>query len=374
LGTNETLINFSRALHDRGMKMVFDAVFNHVGRQFVGFADVHQYGRTSTYANWFHNLNFDQPNHLGDPFSYEGWAGHLSLVKLNLHEQQVREYIFNIVKFWIDTFDVDGLRLDAADVMDHGFLHELATRSRQMKSDFWLMGEVVHGEYNHWANPHMLDSTTNYEAYKGLYSSHVDRNYFEIAHSLDRQFGNVGVYRDLMLYSFVDNHDVNRVASMLNKAAHLYPLYGLMFTMPGVPSIYYGSEWGIGGKRSEYSDKALRPALVLHHVAKAAPHPHLTGAIRQLAAVRRYLPALRYGTYRQLIVKSEQLVFERKVDGQTVIVAVNATDDCVDLTIPDLHGRLLRDALNQGRHHLIKNGVAEVELYPNWLHVFVLEE
>ena len=96
-----------------------------------------------------------------------------------------------------------------------------------------------------WANDEMLHTTTNYECYKGLYSSHNDRNYFEIAHSFRRQFEKGGIYEKLCLYNFVDNHDVNRLASVIKNPEHIYNIYTLLYTMPGIPSVYYGSEYGI---------------------------------------------------------------------------------------------------------------------------------
>ncbi|MEZ4517460.1 MAG: alpha-amylase family glycosyl hydrolase [Chloroflexota bacterium] len=261
LGTNEALKALIRAMKQRGMRVVLDGVFNHVGRDFWAFRDVRQHGRQSRYSNWFAELSFDGTSPYGDPFSYEGWAGHYDLVKLNLNNEAVRQHLFEAVSFWIDQFDIDGLRLDAADHIQPDFFRALRTHCRCHKPDFWLMGEVVHGDYRQWANENMLDSTTNYEVYKGLYSSHVDHNYFEIAYSLNRQFGPDGLYRGLYLYNFADNHDVNRVAGNLTNPAHLYPLYGLLFTMPGIPSVYYGSEWGIAGKRTATSDRMLRPAI-----------------------------------------------------------------------------------------------------------------
>ena len=212
------------------------------------------------------------------------------------------------------------------------------------------MGEVIHGDYRKWVNPETLDSVTNYVGYKGLYSSHVDQNYFELAHTLNRQFGEKGIYRDLLLYSFADNHDVNRVASQLKNPAHLYPLYSLLFTMPGVPSIYYGSEWGIEGKRTSRSDQALRPRLDYSQISQNSPHPDLPGVISRLAQIRHHSAALRYGNYRPLLVKSEQLAFARQTPEECVIVAVNAADKPVpmELPVPVTGKKQLIDLLNEG--------------------------
>ena len=137
------------------------------------------------------------------------------------------------------------------------------------------MGEVVHGDYRNWAHAGGLTCTTNYEAYKGLWSSHNDRNYFEIAYTLKRQFGPEGICRGLLLYNFADNYDVERVASLLKEPAHLYPLYVLLMTMPGTPSIYYGSEWGIGGRKRAGTDAPLRPAIDPRVMDRDAPEPKL---------------------------------------------------------------------------------------------------
>ena len=269
---------------------------------------------------------------------------------------------------WVDRFDVDGLRLDAADKLDFDFMRALRDHCRALKPDFWLMGEVVGGDYSRWANADLLDSTTNYEAYKGLYSSHVDCNYFEIAYSLKREFGADGIYRDLPLYNFADNHDVDRVASSLTNPAHLYPLYGLLLTMPGVPSLYYGSEWGITGKRTPSGDKALRPALNFRDAA-SLPQPQLADTITRLATIRRESRALRYGDYVQLHVASEQLAFARHVDSETVIVAVNAADHSATIALQGLNGSLLEDLLNPGDTFVVNNGAVTVDLHPAWLRI-----
>ncbi|HAF48860.1 MAG TPA: alpha-amylase, partial [Anaerolineaceae bacterium] len=235
LGDNESLAHFAELVHQRDMLLILDGVFNHVGRDFWAFKDLQNNGQNSAYRDWFHNLRFDQHSPKGDPFSYEGWQGHYDLVKLNLSHPDVRAHLFESVRMWKDQFGIDGLRLDAADCIDLNFLSALNRFTKSLNPQFWLMGEVVHGDYCQWVNAETLDSVTNYEAYKGLYSSLNDANYFEIAYGLNRQFGDHGVYQDKVLYNFVDNHDVDRVASKLKHPAHLFPLYLLLFTMPGIP-------------------------------------------------------------------------------------------------------------------------------------------
>jgi glycosidase len=371
LGTNDTLKQLSAVLHANGIRLVLDGVFNHVGRNFWAFRDVLARGEQSPYRDWFANLTFGKHSPYGDPFTYEGWAGHYDLVKLNLHNPAVKEHLLQAVAAWVRDFDLDGLRLDAADVVEPGFLGELAAFTRILCPDFWLMGEIVHGDYRCWANPHMLDSVTNYECYKGLYSSLAERNYFEIAYALNRQFGEGGLYPNLPLYAFADNHDVNRVASNLIKPAHLYPLYCLLFSMPGVPSIYYGSEWGLTGQKHNGSDLPLRPALDLPEAAHNSPHPQLAHAIARLADVRQMAPALRYGNYRQLHVNHEQLAFARQSAEQQVVVALNASDEpaAFDLALSSNGASRAMDLLNPGESFPLMDHRLKVIVPPNWARI-----
>ena len=181
-------------LHQRGMRLILDGVFNHVGRDFWAFRDVQHNRESSPYRDWFSGLRFDGRSPYGDPFTYEPWNGHYDLVRLNLAHPAVREHLFEAIRSWVRDFDIDGLRLDVADCLDFDFLRALHDFCSTLKPDFWLMGEVVHGDYRRWVNPQMLDSVTNYEAYKGLYSSLAEKNYFEIAYALNRQFGPGGLY------------------------------------------------------------------------------------------------------------------------------------------------------------------------------------
>lgn len=371
LGTRDDLAALVTALHAAGIRVVLDAVLNHVGRDFWAFRDVRARGPDSPYVDWFDGLRFDASSSYGDPFAYRGWNGHYDLVKLNLRNPAVVDHLLDAVRDWVDSFAIDGLRLDAADCLDPEFLRALARLRTGLPRQLWLMGELIHGDYRTWVNRDMLDSATNYECYKGLYSSHVDRNYFEIAYSLQRQFGPDGIYRGLALYSFCDNHDVDRVASRLRDPAHLYPLHCLLFTMPGIPSLYYGSEWGIAGTRTATSDRALRPALELDAMQHRPPHPELPGAIARLARLRATSPALRDGDYRQLGVQSLWLAFLRACPQQTVVVVVNATGAAihVELTLPDAAGTTARDLLDPGPPVAIHGGRLRVEVPATWARV-----
>lgn len=373
LGNCRTLADFSKEVHRRGLRLVLDGVFNHTGRDFWAFRDVLARRENSTCAGWFSNLNFGGTSPFGDPFEYEGWSGHFDLVKLNLALPEVRGHLFNAVRDWVDEFEIDGLRLDAADQISTDFLADLGDFCRSLRPDFWLMGEMVSGDYNRLLKAGKLDSVTNYEACKGLYSSHNDHNYFEIAHTLRRQFGPDGIYRGARLYSFADNHDVNRVASQVNNPAHLIPLYGMLFTMPGIPSIYYGSEYGIEGRRRPGDDSPLRPVLDPARVRSAASIPELPGWIATLAALRRRFPALCHGGYQELLVKNEQLAFLRPYPSGSLVAVFNCSAETEKLTLNlPMETGTLEDALKPGVLFKISAGQVCIPMPPAGVRVLTM--
>ena len=320
LGTNEDFRSVCENLHRTGIKVVLDGVFNHVGRGFWAFQDVLEKRWDSPYKDWFH-ISFDGNSNYNDGLWYEGWEGNYDLVKLNLRNEDVIQHIFSCIKGWVEEFDIDGLRLDVAYCLDHDFLRRLRSFCDGLKPDFFLVGETLHGDYNQWMNDSMLHSVTNYECYKGLYSSFNSMNMFEINHSLLRQFGpdNWTLYKGKHLLSFVDNHDVTRVASILSNENHLPLIYALAFGMPGILCVYYGSEWGAKARKEE-GDPALRACF------EKPEWNDLTTFISKLAEAKKHSNALNYGDFRSVLLTNRQCIFERKTDSERVLVAINADD------------------------------------------------
>lgn len=321
LGTNEDFADVVKDLHKNDIRVIIDGVFNHVGREFFAFKDVQEKKWESQYKDWF-ILSFDGNSSYNDGFWYEGWEGYYNLVKLNLRNDNVVNYLLDCIKNWVEEFDIDGLRLDVAYLLDHDFMRRLRAFSKDLKEDFFLLGEMLHGDYNTIVNDDMLHSATNYECYKGLYSSFNSMNMFEIAHSIQRQFGKEQwcLYRGKHLLTFVDNHDVNRIASTLTKKKHLPLIYGLMCSMPGIPCIYYGSEWGAEGVKANGSDNDIRKS---YDVPEWNELTEVVAACAKAAATEK---ALQYGDYTMLVLTNHQYVFRREFEGERIIVAINASD------------------------------------------------
>ena len=331
LGSNDDFKKFVSHLHEKGMKVIVDGVFNHVGRRFFAFEDLLKNRENSQYRDWFCNVNFGGNNEYNDGLSYDNWGGYNLLVKLNQRNPQVKDYIADVIRFWVSEFDIDGIRLDAADVLDFDFMKMLRCVANEVKEDFWLMGEVIHGDYSRWVNDDTLHSVTNYELNKGLYSGHNDHNYFEIAHSVKRLLDICG---DRRLYTFVDNHDVERIYSKLNVKENLYDVTILLYTLYGIPSIYYGSEFAIEGKKENGNDWNLRPCLELSDYKDYYEKNEITNLCMQLGALKKKYAELSEGKYKELYLRNRQFAYGRINGNDAIVVALNNDENMAAFDVP----------------------------------------
>lgn len=269
LGTNEDFIEICKNLHDRGMRVVLDGVFNHVGRGFFAFQDVLNNRENSQYKDWF-RIDFNGNSPYNDGFYYEGWEGHYELVKLNLDHPDVQNYLLSAVDYWIDAFDIDGIRLDVAYSLPRWFMAMLKDHCRQKKADFFLLGEVLGDNAGYMFSEAHLDSITDYPGFKGLWSSFNSLNMFEMAHTIKRNYGEM--YR------------------------------------------------GQTGKKEQGSDDSLRPEFT-----KPMPND-LTKYIKKLISIRNQSSALQKGEFKELVLTNKQFVFERNDQQERIIVALNLDD------------------------------------------------
>lgn len=359
LGTNDDFKKFVENCHNNGIKVVVDGVFNHTGREFFAFKDLKENRENSGYKDWYCNVNFGGNNEYNDGFSYENWGGYNLLAKLNVWNPEVKNYLFDVVRFWISEFDIDGIRLDAADVLDMGFMSELRQVTMQAKDDFWLMGEVIHGDYSRWANSDRLNSVTNYELHKGLYSGHNDHNYFEIAHTINRLNQ---LAQGIKLYTFTDNHDVARIHSKLNNKEHIYDVTMLLYTVPGIPSIYYGSEFAIDGNKENGSDWNLRPCLELDDFDEDT---ELLNLIRRLGILKKEYRELTEGAYEQMMLTNRQFAFARKSQDSAVITALNNDEQPAFFELPLMYSNASVQILagpEEGAQVKVQDGKIKIQL------------
>lgn len=330
LGTNEDFKEIAEELHKNNISVILDGVFNHVGRGFFAFQDVLEKKWNSSYKDWFH-INFDDTNQ-PDGFWYEGWEGHQELVKLNLWNEDVRNYLFSCIDMWRKEFHIDGIRLDVAYMLDHNFLEALRNHVNQYEEGFFLLGEMIGGDYNVLFQ-HGCSSVTNYECRKGIFSSFNSKNLFEIGYSLNRQFGKDPwcLYTGKHLVSFVDNHDVDRFASVIEDPRDIPLGYDLMYAMPGIPCVYYGSEWGAEGKRTNNSDDDLR-ACFSEPIQNA-----LTDHLSALSKIRIAHRAFTDGDYQQIEIQNEQFSFCRRWNDDVIYFAINISEAPFTFHFPEEH-------------------------------------
>lgn len=365
LGDNKDLKRFVKKCHDNGIRVILDGVFNHTGRDFFAFKDIKENREGSRYRDWYCNVNFGGNNEYNDGFSYDNWGGYNLLVKLNQRNPEVKDYICHTIRFWVDEFDIDGIRLDAADVLDFDFMKALRAVANEVKPEFWLMGEVIHGDYGRWVNDGTLHSVTNYVMHKALYSGHNDHNYFEIAHTQRNLEGMIPSGNNgFKLYNFVDNHDVERIYTKLSNKAHFTPVHILLYTLPGIPSIYYGSEFAIEGRKEKYSDVSLRPALDIKDYKDAVKNNPATKLIAALGKVRSETPELSYGDYKELMLQNRQFAFARNYNGRSVVVTVNNDDNDTAMILPAGNSPEYMGALS-GEKVAVNNGCIQVNVKAN---------
>lgn len=261
----------------------------------------------------------------------------MELVKLNLQNEAVLGYIGRAVEYWMDEFGIDGLRLDVSYLLPEWFFEWLRRIVRGRRDDFFLMGEVIHNQnFQKNLTRDRLDSITNYECYKGLTSALNSDNLFEIEHSLERLFGSRPwcLYTGKNLFSFVDNHDVPRACTALKDRRKLPAMYGILYGMPGIPCVYYGSECGAEGDKSD-NDYKLRPAVGEIDKNK---DPALRALIGKLNAVRKAEPALQYGTYEKCVLSNKYMCFKREKGGDRIYCAYNISDGDVTVRVEEAEG------------------------------------
>jgi cyclomaltodextrinase len=319
LGDESDLRSLIAAAHGRGIKVVLDGVFNHVGRSFARFAAA-EAGDPEA-ARWFVRAG-------------NGWAdfeGHGALVRLNHDEPAVLEHVVTVMRHWLD-LGVDGWRLDAAYAVPTAFWRRVADEVHASHPHAWLLGEVIHGDYVDFVAESGLDSVTQYELWKAIWSGLNERNLWELAWSLGR-------HRDMaesfLPATFVGNHDTTRIASRLVDDRHLAHALTVLFTVPGTPVVYAGDEEGFRGVKEDRAggDDAVRPRFP-DDPSGLSPDGGPTLRLHQrLISLRRRKRWLATGRYEQLRVENDQLVYRMTAaDGSdAVTVVLNVGDTALEL-------------------------------------------
>ncbi len=334
LGTEDDFLALVAAAKQRGIRVLLDGVFNHVGRGHPAFQDVLRHGPSSAYADWFRLF---WPSHWqpGTEPDYAHFEGHRRLVDLNHDNPKVVDEIADVMTYWLDR-GVDGWRLDAAYAVPPSFWAAVLPRVRARHPQAFFVGEVIHGDYAQIVRDSGLDSLTQYELWKSSWSSINDANFFELAWTLTRHNELLKTFPPL---TFVGNHDVTRIASQLRDPRHLAHALVVLLTVGGIPSIYYGDEQGLTGVKEERfgGDDEIRPAFPdspdsPDQRAPGGPNAAVTlrretlTLHRELIGLRRRNPWLHRAQTTQLHLTNEQFCYETRAEGQRLVVALNLAD------------------------------------------------
>ncbi|HEX4258260.1 MAG TPA: alpha-amylase family protein [Streptosporangiaceae bacterium] len=333
LGTDEDFDHLVAQCQARGVRLLLDGVFNHVGREFGAFRDVLAHGRSSAYAPWF-RLDFDAAG--PDGFGYADFEGHHELVALNHAEPAVQDYVARVMTHWLDR-GASGWRLDAAYAVPLPFWRVVTDRVRAAHPGPWLVGELIHGDYQAAVHDGGLDSVTQYELWKAIWSSLNDENFFELAHALTRHNAYAAAF---LPQTFVGNHDVTRLASRLTAPEHLPHALAVLFTVAGAPSVYAGDEQAFRGVKYDRAggDDEIRPAFP-DIPADLAPDGWPTYRLHQdLIGLRRRHPWLARAGSEVLTLRNEFLAYRvlHPGDGPDLAVLLNVS---AEPATADLHGR-----------------------------------
>jgi cyclomaltodextrinase / maltogenic alpha-amylase / neopullulanase len=319
------------AAHRRGLRVLLDGVFNHVGRGFPAFAAVLRGGPAAPQGSWFH-LSWPRPWRRGVEPRYATFEGHSSLVALNHAEPAVIEHVAAVMTYWLAR-GVDGWRLDAAYAVPPAFWAAVLPRVRAEHPEAYVVGEVIQGDYPAIVRASGMDAVTQYELWKAIWSSLNDGNFFELAHALDRH----NRFLDTLVpLTFVGNHDVTRLASQLHDQRHLAHALATLLTVGGTPSIYAGDEQGFLGVKEHRAggDDAVRPVFPDTPAQLAPDGWGVYRLHQQLIGVRRRHPWLHHARAEPLHLTNTQLVYQVGRDRQRLLVALNLQDTAVDLPAP----------------------------------------
>jgi glycosidase len=359
LGDDADLDALIAACHDRGLRVLLDGVFNHVGRGHPAFRAVLEQGPSAPTASWF-RLRWPADRAPGSEPEYEDFEGHSALVALDHGEPAVADHVVEVMTHWLDR-GIDGWRLDAAYAVPTSFWAGVADRVRERHPDAYLMGEVIHGDYAGFVAESHVDAVTQYELWKAVWSSLNDANFFELDAALSRHDGFLDSF---VPYTFLGNHDVTRIASRLADERHLAHALVVLLTTGGTPAVYAGDEHAFRGVKEDRAggDDAVRPPFPVSP-AELSPLGLPTYSLHQeLIGLRRRHRWLHTARTATLHLANEQLVYETVGDGQRLVVALSVGEQPVEVPAARV-GRVLAGGgrVADGRVRLPAHGWAVLE-------------
>lgn len=323
----DRLVSESRS---RGLRVLLDGVFNHVGTEFPRYQEALAGGDSS----WFRKRGK----------GFQTFEGHDGLITLNHDNPEVVDYVVDVMSHWLRR-GADGWRLDAAYAVPEGFWAQVLPRVREAFPDAWFVGEVIHGDYPAIVAAATFDSVTQYELWKASWSSLNDGNFHELDHALRRHDEFLDAFAPM---TFVGNHDVTRVASKLDDIRHVDHALVVLLTTGGVPSVYAGDEWAYRGVKEERigGDDAVRPEFAPHPADERLREDRRSGDAnlaedmfrlhQHLIGLRRRNPWLHEARTSALHLTNTTYVYRSQAGDHALVVALNVDDVPLQMSLSEL--------------------------------------
>ncbi|AQT80074.1 alpha-amylase [Mycolicibacterium litorale] len=311
--------------HQRGLRVLLDGVFNHVGTEFDWYRRAVE-GSDPDARAWFR----------GRPGHFHTFEGHRELITLNHGNPAVVDYTVDVMNHWLSR-GADGWRLDAAYAVPESFWARVLPRVRESHPDVWFVAEVIHGDYVGFVDGSGVDSVTQYELWKAIWSSLNDGNFHELDWALQRHNDFLSRFAP---QTFVGNHDVTRIASRLERSEHVAHALVLLFTTGGVPTVYAGDELGYLGVKEDRAggDDAVRPDFGTPPAQLDAAGREIWNLHQYLIGLRRRHPWLHQAKTSALHVDNRGYAYESRCGDDALIVALNIDDEPMPLPVATLIG------------------------------------
>ena len=249
-GDNEEFALLVKEAHELGIRVMVDAVFNHCGRHFAQWLDVEENGEKSEFADWFMIHDWNALKKQGDTRDgrFYSFAFNEYMPKLNTNNEEVIRYFSDICESWIRDFDIDGIRFDVGNEVSHRFLKRVRERVKSLKPDIYLLGEIWH-DASQWLMGDEYDSVMNYPLMSGIHDFFLDKESTkeDFEYMVNRCYTMYMQQCNNVLFNLLDSHDTERLMNRLKNLNVFYQQLAVLFTMPGSPCIYYGTEIAMEG-------------------------------------------------------------------------------------------------------------------------------
>ncbi|MFD0672988.1 alpha-glycosidase [Cohnella sp. GCM10027633] len=329
-GTNELLKTLVEACHERGIRVLLDAVFNHSGKEWAPFVDVAENGQSSRYADWFHVREFPIGVKDGIP-TYDTFSFERHMPKLNTENPEVQAHLLEVARYWIEEIGVDGWRLDVANEVDHRFWRSFRDVVKRANPDAYILGEIWHDSLP-WLSGDQFDAVMNYPFTEAVLD-------FAVRGKRDgKQFADLAGYllaaypqqATEAAFNLLGSHDTPRLLTLCGEDKRRMKLAtAIQFTFSGTPCIYYGDEVGLNGGQ----DPGCRKCMPWDEQEQDR---ELFSFFTELVRLRRGHRAFRDGAYRVLNAESgiPTLAYAREADGETFVVALNAGERQETVSLP----------------------------------------